>query len=213
MGGRKGSVAFAVPPAAYNLQFDNGSLGGRYIPLGDRIYDTEQIYPGDRSHSIIVSYLLPWDGRSDYSIPILYNTISTTLLIQEGPRVNTDLLSEAGVEVIANEAYQKYVGQNLTPDETLTFEVSPAGGVGKALPLIGLAVAGGVLVGGGVFWMVNRRQQAPIRAVEGLSGGEESLVREMADLDAAYQAGRINRFEWEVRRAELKAALAESLEG
>lgn len=212
-GGRKGTVAVAVPPDAYSIAFEDGSLGGRFIPVSDRIYDTEQIFPGDQSHSIILTYLLPYEGRSEFSLPVLYDTLSVTVLMQEGPRVQSDVLSEAGVQVIGEEAYQNYVGTNLAAGDTLSFSIAPTSNLGRVLPTVALALAGGLLIGGGLYWTINRRQMAPAYEVAGLAGPEESLVREIADLDAAYEAGKINRFDWEARRAALKADLAELLEG
>lgn len=214
--GQRGSLAIALPPDAYGVQFEEGQLGGRYVEVGDRIYDTTQVLPGERSHAIIVSYVLPFDGSSrDVEIPLDYGAEQITVLVQGEVDVRASGLSEAGVQDIQGEVFDQYVGTQLAPGDTLTLRLSAGGFLGGlpdwVLPaLIGLGVA--LVVGGGAIWVINRRTAEDIDDEDDdrvVPDDQAALLRQIAELDDAYDAGRIDRFEYDTRRAELKARLAE----
>lgn len=216
MGGSRGSVAISLPPEAYGVQFEEGEIGGRFVPSGDRYYDLSQLPPGSRSHAIIVNYFLPYDGEAEVDIPILYRTEQVTVLAQEGQRARSDQVSEAGSEVIAETPYTKYTGQGLAAGDTLSLEVrTRAQGIGgNTLSIVLAALAGVLLVAGVGYWFLQREEPEPAtRADASLPGRAEALVEAIAQLDADFEAGRVNRFEYESRRAELKAELTAALEG
>lgn len=211
-GGQRGSVAISLPPDAYNVTFEEGQLGGRFVPLADKIYDTDPLLPGQRSHSIVVTYFLPFDGPRDVEIPILYQTRQVTLLADESERIRSAQLNSAGTEVIQNTAYNKYLSTALAAGDILKLRVSAGGASGRLAPILLASAAGVLLVGGGVYWIVQRRTSGPAPRVVGLTPRQEALAREIVQLDEAFEAGRINRFEYEARRADLKATLAEEME-
>lgn len=213
VGGRRGSVAIAIPPDAYSVQFEDGQLGGRFIPVGDRIYDTDLMPPGNRSHNIIVTYFLPFNGSREVELPILYNTQRVTVLVQEGQRVRSEQLSEAGTEVIGDVAYRQYLGAALSPADALTLRVQRQVGMGNVLPLVMGSLAALLLIAGVVYWLIQRRTLAPVPVAAGLTPQQEALVREIARLDEEFAAGRINRLIYEAQRADLKATLAKLMQG
>jgi mono/diheme cytochrome c family protein len=211
-GGRRGSVSVAVPPDAYGLTFEEGQLGGRYIPVGDRIYDTDQMLPGARSHAIVMNYFLPYEDSRDIELPLYFDTSQVTVLVQEGQRIRSDQLNEAGTEVIDQNAYANYLGQNFSAGDTLSLHVSVGRSVGRIVPIVLLAAAGALLVGGAAYWFFQQRAALSAPAAAGLTPQQETLIREIARLDEAYEAGRVDRFTYETRRADLKADLAAGLE-
>jgi mono/diheme cytochrome c family protein len=211
-GGRRGSVSVAVPLDAYGLTFEDGQLGGQYIPVGDRIYDTAQMLPGTRSHAIVMNYFLPYEDARDIEIPLFFNTSQVTVLVQEGQRIRSDQLTEAGTEVIDQNAYANYIGQDLSAGDTLSLHITPGGSVGRVVPIVLLAAAGALLIGGTAYWFFQQRAAVSSSGAIGLTPQNEALVHEIARLDEAYEAGRVDRFTYETRRADLKAELAAGLE-
>ncbi len=214
-GGQRGSVAIALPPDAYNISFDQGQLGGRYIELGDRIYDTQEFPPGSQSESVVVTYFLPLSGNSrEVSLPLDYTTTQATVLMQSGTKLRSGQLTAAGTQTISGESYDQFSGQNFNPGDTLIFTVQGPSPVTQALPLALGILAGVLVVGGLAYWLIVVRRQAPLPAASaGLPPDEEALIREIAELDRAFEEGRIDRFEYEARRSDLKAAIAERLGG
>ncbi len=59
---------------------------------------------------------------------------------------------------------------------------------------------------------MQRRTLAPAPAAAGYTSEEAALAAEIAELDEAFAAGRVNRFDYEARRAALKAEMAALLE-
>jgi hypothetical protein len=215
-GGRRGSVHFQLPPEAFNVQFEEGTLGGRFVPVGDEIYDTAQVLPGAGSHTIVMVYLVPYDGSFEMALPLPYNTRQVTLLAQEGGRVRAPMLTEAGSEVIEESVYDKFTAIDLPAGETLsiTLRGTPGAGVSRwLLPALGVLSAA-LIVSAGAYWAVRRRETGSGTA-EGyaLSGEALALARRIAELDEAFEAGRMNRLEYEARRAALKADLADLVQG
>ena len=211
-GGRRGGVAIALPPDAYGVQFEEGEMGGRFIAAGDLIYDMQQVTPGSRSHTIVLSYFLPADGAREISLPLLYRTSQITVLAPEGRQISSGQLNPAGTEVISGAAYNKYLGQNLVPGSTLSFTVRPAFSARTTLQIVLGAALGVVVIGGVILLIVQRRRWSEAEPAEGLQPEVEALIRQIAELDEAFEAGRLNRFEYEAQRAALKAALAEKME-
>lgn len=216
-GGQRGSVAISLPPDAEGVAFEEGTLGGRFIEVGDKIYDTQQVSPGDSSHAIIVQYFLPFDGAREIDIPLPHGANQITVLTQGESEIDSDQLNPAGTQNIEGDVYTQYVGQGLGPGDTLHLTIGAAGFAANlgdwALPaLVGFGTL--LLVGGGVYWIANRRAAGGdlSDALDELSTEQETLIRQIAELDNAYDAGKINRLDYEAQRAELKAALADELQ-
>jgi mono/diheme cytochrome c family protein len=211
-GGRRGSVNFTLPLDAYNVSFQDGQLGGRYVVVGDMIYDTEQVLPGSGSHTIIATYFVPFNGGEDIQVPIFYPTDQVNVLVYEDAHVRSDVLSPAGVQVVDNQAYNKYLAQGLSAGDTLSFHVQGGGLSGNLVPI--LVAAGGALavlvaVGAGFASYLRRGDRSEVAApATTFTAEQESLIRQIADLDDSFEAGRVNRLEYEALRAELKARLA-----
>ena len=210
-GGRRGSVAVSIPEDAYGLTFEEGQLGGRFVQVGDVVYDTEQLYPGSQSQAVIVNYFVPYDGPREIELPIAYDTAQLNLLVEDGQRVRSDAITEAGSEVIEQLPYDKYLAQALAAGDSVTLRIQPEANR-NLLPTIGFVLAGVLIVAGVAFWFVQRRALAPAPAAAGYSSEEAALAAEIAELDEAFEAGRINRFDYEARRAALKAEMAALLE-
>ncbi len=212
-GGRRGSVAVQLPPGALSVTFEDDRQGSRFVQVGDRIYDMDIMPPGEGVHSIIVSYFLDYDGTREVALPVTYTTRQVNMLVQEGQRVRTDRLSPAGVEVFEGQAYGRFVGQDLAAGDVLALKVrSTALGRSTISVVIGAALAALVIVGV-IAWFVRGRAWGRVPAAAGLTPDQEALVRQIVELDGAFEAGRVDRFEYEARRADLKAALAEGMEG
>jgi len=197
--GRRVSVRAPIPPNAANVIFDEDATGVRFVITGGSAYDTEYVLPGSRSHVISFSYLLPGD-TSEIVLPITYPTARVNVLAQPGLRVRSPALTAAGVETIEATPYDAYTGGAMAPGAALTLRFSAPGiGVGAALAIL---LAGAALAAG-IVWIIRRRPHA------GWTPRQTMLIRQIADLDGAFEAGRINRLDYEARRADLKARLAE----
>lgn len=217
-GGRRGSVIVPIPADAYGLSFDGGELGGRFVAAGELVYDTRQVFPGQESHVVTASYIVPFDGSGQIALPITYPTRSVTVLIEEGMQVRSTVLADGGSQVIQEQAFQKYVAQDLAAGQSLDLQIGSAAGWVETLRIVLAALVGLLGIASVLYWLLvaRKRGEAPVAETDHPSGPvdaeRQELLRQMAALDEALEAGKINRFEWETRRAELKADLVEKTE-
>ncbi len=56
------TVAFHVPTDAVELGFENGRLGERFHQIGDLVYDTTPVLPGEGTRQIVMQYAVPYEG-------------------------------------------------------------------------------------------------------------------------------------------------------
>lgn len=204
--GQNVGVSVSLPPNAFDVVLDEDELGSRFVSVGNTVYDTEYAPPGQRSHTISFSYLLPADVRI-VTLPITHTTARVNVLAEPGIRVRSSSLAAAGTQAIEDDRFDAYTGRDLTAGDTLTLRLRiPGEGSNTTLIALGVGVAFAAAFGG-IYLAVRNR-----RSVAGMSAQQETLIRQIADLDEAFEAGRINRFDYEARRADLKATLAEEFQ-
>ncbi len=206
--GIQGTVAVAVPEAATALEFDGGVLGDRFIRQGESIYDTRQVYPGQQTHTVMLRYLLPAGNRQEVEIPILYNTAQVTVMAQEGQTVRSSMLTAGEAQAMDTIVFNTYTAEGLGPGDTLSFTLRTGGGIGSVNPLaVALVTAGLLLIGVMVYLLMARRGPTPGEAED--EAADDDLERLLAELDEELAEGKINRFEYEARRAALLAGMSE----
>jgi mono/diheme cytochrome c family protein len=211
-GGRRGSVSFRVPPAAYNIQFEQGSIGGRYVAADGRIYDTQYVLPGQQSHTIALAYLLPYKGDIGLPLPLDYQAGLVAVMAPPSLNISGDGLSPGQPMQFQGTTFQTYEAHGVSTESSLVVAVSaPLTGTGL-LRVILSALLGVIAIGGAIYWLIyERRKAAPVSGSPLQGAEQQALLAQIAGLDASYKARKIKRVEYELRRAELKAELAEKL--
>lgn len=208
-GGRRGSVAISLPPDAYGVTFEQNLLGGRFIAQDDRIVDTSLTPPGRASNAIGLTYFLPLDQVREIAIPLHYQTLQINLLLEGNHRLTSQQVKRAGSQTLDGQAYDLYIGQNLPAGESLTFEVrQPFLSRSTLQAALSVALLLLLLVGGLYWWLSGRQANAGGKRKPLVE--QKALIVEIAALDDAFEAGKLNRFEYEARRAELKAQVLEA---
>ena len=208
--GREAVLLLPFPRGARLLSDDQG---GRYVliekldDLPDSVIDTLPVAPG-ADHQIVLEYFLPYqrelDFQQDFSNML---DAAVTVTLADALRVdNAAFLTED--ESAAADGRRVYAGQlKMASEARLAFRISSAeAGIvsGDVLPLLvggAAALVGALLVGLG--WLKRSRDAG--------SSEINSLVAELARLDADHDQGRINHDLYHHRRRELKAKLAERM--
>ena len=215
--GREAVLLLQFPRGAHVLSDDQG---GRYVlienmdSLPNSVIDTQPVAPG-AGHQIALEYFLPYQDGLDFQQEFSNSLdAEVTLRISDSLTVESDLfLSES--EGAAAGAARVYSGRlQMESEPQLAFRISgepfatssadPQVVTGEVLPL--LVVGAAALVAGaliGLGWL--KRSRA------GGAGEIDSLVAELARLDADHDQGRINHDLYHHRRRELKAKLAERM--
>ncbi len=198
-----------LPVGAQNFSIDpNSMLPDTLVPNGDGLDYYEAVPVGSGSAQIIYQYSLP-GGSAVLDRPLFQNVSVVNMLIEGDPAqvsVSSPQLTSAGPQTIQGKTYQQYKGANLAAGQTLSITIgSAAAGASLSWPVIaGIAL---VVVGvvGLVLWLRSRRKLAG--ATLDLGGEREALLDQIAALDDDFEAGQIDKIDYNARRARLKAKL------
>jgi mono/diheme cytochrome c family protein len=210
-----GVIEVVLPEGALGLAFEEGSAPNRFVPTGQGFVDTAPVRPGVMSAQLVFSYALPYQGSLDFSQPVLHPVEAVVVLIPEGGlRLTGEGVEDQGVREASGSNAHSYTLGPLEAGETLAFRLSgrlrQASTSGNVLSsvAIGAAVLGVSLIAAGLWWY--RRPSAVRSTPDGASSdveGREALLRELAELDDAHEAGRIDAPTYARRREQLKRRL------
>ncbi|MEZ4637488.1 MAG: c-type cytochrome [Caldilineaceae bacterium] len=123
------TLEMPLPEGAEEIGLQDGAIGGVYRQVGNRIYDTRPVPPGDGMRQIFVRYRLPFDGDAiTIQQPLDYNMSGLNLLVADLPELEVDAqasngdLTFAGVQDIQGLSYLQWTAAAMQPqDFTLTF--------------------------------------------------------------------------------------------
>ncbi|HQY91022.1 c-type cytochrome [Caldilinea sp.] len=228
------TVGIQLPPDAQELSFQNGALGDRFRQVGDVVYDTLPVTPGDSTQQIIAQYAIPYQGTSfdlkqtfDYPVDVL------SLLVSNFPNLRVDVpaMTFDSIQNIQGTEYQVWGQEAFGPGEV---EVKLQGLLerGAANPRsVGAATEGGAsqlaavappletwvsyamlaivaaILLGLVGVAMQRGAFAAASSRHDLQSVRESLLTEVARIDDLHALGQMNDNEWLRRRAGLKSQL------
>ncbi len=225
------TVAIQVPPDAQEIFFQNGRMGDRFRRVGDRIYDTAPVIPGEATRQIVVQYTIPYpDTRYTLVQRFLYPVRSINLLIPALARLQAqvDALQPQPDQVIQDQTFRLWQGNDLPADATVEVRLSGllepgavdpqmAGGVARPGSrglgfldpqrpwLYTLLVA--VVLLGGLAWAWSQGLLGGRLSSEELHRQREALLDQIARLDDLHALGELEEDEWRRRREPLKRRL------
>jgi hypothetical protein len=224
-------MQFALPKGATNLQFQQGSLGGRYVATDNGFGDTQSIPPGTDQGQLLFYFNLPYDQKADIALPVTMAVKSVVLMVPKGSvKVQGANIQDGGDQNVQGVTFHLYNADNLAAGSTLAFTLS---GTPSATVTPGLVSGGSLLtieigltifvlaLGAAFFWLRRASRQTakaeaasvPANGASSQAGGEEpeTLIDAIIALDDLYQAGKLPESAYRERRAELKARLAEQM--
>ena len=117
--GQRATSRFLLPQGSYNLAFDDGSLGGRFLGTRGGFIDTEPLWPG--TTSVMFRYVLDCKaGDCSLIKDVTHPTSNLNVLIADtGARVDSNRLTFEGKMEAQGDHYLNYVGHNLVPGDRL----------------------------------------------------------------------------------------------
>ena len=123
IGGRRWASRFYLPQGSYDLAFDDGSLGGRFMAAEGGFVDTEPLWPG--STSVLYSYRLDCQASDcDLTREIAHPIADLNVLVPDsGVQVRSEWLAFEGEREAGGQPYLNYVGRDLAPGTTLDLHV------------------------------------------------------------------------------------------
>jgi hypothetical protein len=213
--GKKETLRFSVPPDAANLNFIHGLTPEGIVRTKTGFSDTASVLPGPRR--VVFAYTLPLSsGGGSIEKTIEYPTGKFLLLVSKSnEQVTVEGLAGGDTVKIENEDFIRWSGENLAPGHEITIRfVNPAAWKDyikyAGIALLVLAVGGGILysslargkgAGAGEARKNGKR--------ESLMDRRSALIKEIAALDDAYEAGRVDEGTYKEIRESRKAELVE----
>lgn len=199
--------------------------------------DTVPLRPGQSSLNLLVRYTLPYDDALDISHPVHYDVRSTNLVVPDaGVDLSGDNWQEGEPQTMGQAGiFRTFTRSGVPAGDTIGFSLqgearlSPAAAPGANVPL--RDQTGELLIGAGVLllaiaigaysvrlWRQNQEdpQEAQPAAAEVVdepqqkpdtAGRRQELLRAIAALDDAYEAGEIAKSDYEQQRQALKDEL------
>lgn len=223
-------INFDLPEGAVNLQFEDSSLGDRYIKTEKGFGDRASILPGLGQHQVLFAYELPYDKKLDLSlIPPIPVDAAVVMLPQDGVKLKSDQMESAGERDVQGMKFLMYNATNaLTAGQSLKVQLTGrASSTGTAsdqdsiLPVAvgGIAFALALIVGG--VWFFRNRQLTRSEPDKGSNyetddqgddENSETIIDAIVTLDDLYQSGQLPELAYQERRDQLKVRLRELLE-
>lgn len=213
---RSASVIISLPVGAIISGFDNPQ---RYVYVEDTftLIDTLPVLPGDE-HIIRLSYLLPYSTSAVIEYAVNYPMQGPLRLLLSSAEMTAEGegISAVGPEQIGSATYYTYGAEmSLLPGDVINFTLR-GGGVAtptavtssNLLPVIAIMIGVALAVVGAFFTVQNRLA----KMVQQNGQQIDSLIRQIADLDAQHETGQINHDVYQRQRAELKERLAALLD-
>ena len=188
-------VADTLTPNANGLDFYG------YIPVGT-----------SNAASIAFSYQLP-GTKFALDRTLFQNVKVVNVLIAGAPdqvQVSGDNFMSGGTQDFSGQTYQLYQATNLAPGQQISLTVGSGGAVLDWRVLLGglLIVAGAA---GLAIWFVRQRRRLAPGAIDARAQ-QDALLDQIAALDDAFEAGEIDKVDYNARRTRLKARLVKLME-
>jgi mono/diheme cytochrome c family protein len=211
------TALFALPGGFTNLSFQGGGLGDRYQLLADGFGDTVPIVPGPETRQMLFSFTLPYSSSLAFAQPVFYAARSVEILVPEGGvTFSGPGLVDQGLKDTQGRTYHAYSLADLEPGETIAFSLlgrptddgasGASSSVSRRTLLIGGLTFGLVLAMIAYWWVGRRAARTPAPAPAG-TASRDRLLQSIAELDDAFEAGKISETEHRAKREKLKARL------
>ncbi|MEW6568417.1 MAG: c-type cytochrome [Chloroflexota bacterium] len=198
-----------LPEGAQVLEVSGTSAGDRFAQTARGFTFSTPLIPGEGTAQAAVIFSLPFSGSMELSQPMSLTADSAVILIQEGGlRARGAGLADAGTASMAGTVLHQYVAGPFQPGESLTLTLSAR----RPFPwplVIGGAALLAATAAAGLWWLrLRRRATGPSTAgSEREADLKETLLRALADLDDAFEAGELEEDDYRARRQDLKRQL------
>ncbi len=225
------SLVFSLPPGALIVGYNDES---RYIVMQDEslLIDTAPVIP-DVEHIVQVVYIVPYSGGAilEQRLNYAFNGEGRLLVYPTDTTIQSDQFAPIGPQQLGETIYQAYGGTlALQPGDVIRYDVtgstldtaSRSGNLVDAnfLPLVIIIVVVGEILLIGFLYLRHRQRRAGSAPADMIGktkrpGGTvdqalmDGLIRQIAELDAAYEQGEITETDYQQQRAALKSRLAD----
>ncbi len=219
-----GVVPFTLPEGAGEPQFQDGVLGGRYLPTADGFMDTLTVHPGQGQYQVLYATTLPYNKKITFRQSYPIKVDATLFMVPDGIKLKGAGLEDSGTRDVQGAIYRTYTGKGLSAGSTFEATISGKAGGESGISLadgsssslaIGLGAFGVVLIGVGIwFYRQTREQEEDEEPSDDLSEMDDpqTVMDAIIALDDLYKEGDLPEDAYRARRAALKEHLKDLLD-
>ena len=226
--GRLTTVGIPLPSDAVGLAFAEDIPADRFVQSDGKLLDTEPVPPGEQTLTVFYSYHLPVTDslvtmQRSYDYPI---TDLNFLLTQPGLAARGDQLLDVGPQSIMDQEFAVYAAGALpagTPlNVDLLVETTEMAGSSATTEIgqpitdnqgllrgLGLGLAVLTVLGAVLYPLLTAQSRPPAVTASALASNPQArpLLAELADLQAAFEAGQLDEETYQQQRANIWEAL------
>jgi len=230
--GKPNALLFSLPPGARFLSLAAGFDGYNTVQVDSGFASNAAVPPGTSEFSF--SFQVPYSGTGyHFTYKAIYPTLSLTLLTPTNILTTPQGLTSKGPTNTKSGTYQMFQTKTLKANDSVGAQLDGLPARVKTTPqqsslnsgllwLVALLIVLIVLAGiGGYIYntrkrraaRVRQRQKPEVRKHPVPSPGKkaattkDALLRELLELDKAYEAGKLKKAAYQDQRARLKARL------
>lgn len=206
-------IFYPLPEGATNLQFQQGSIGTRYVKTADGFGDLQPI-SANSSSQILFAYDMDYPNKLSLSLKMPMPVQAAVFMLPAGSlTIKSDQLVSDGNRNVQGMNIQTYSAADLPANAQLDLQisgkikVSPAATDNSALSLV---IGGSVLLIAivvAIFWFSSSlKKKKMLSLVEG-EADQDTLLDAIIALDDSYKNGGITESAYHSRRDELLAQI------
>ena len=224
-------LPFDLPQGATNLEFQDGTLGDRFIQTPTGFADTMSVRPSTGEYQVLFAFDLPYDRKLSFQQPLVVPVNAVTVMVPEvGIKMKSDQFQAGDIRDVQGIQFRMYTSGQINAGGDVTLELSGSpkqtstslvtGSNNRTNLLIGIGSLGLVLVVAGV-WIWNR-QRSRLEETDEPQEEADPEIDALADpntimdaiiaLDDLYQAGELPEEAYQQRRSTLKERLREVMD-
>ncbi len=200
------TFVLSLPPGAYAFQVESGLDLSQVRQAGHVLLSTQPLLPG--AHQVAYSYRLVREkGKTLYQRPIDYPTSVFSFFVSDlSTNVTSEVLAREENFAIRGREYIRLAAGNLNPGTVVEVTLSRGGLLSSPtlrwlVPLVVALFVAVVLI---LFVRYPRVKQTQKEAADPRARRREELLYQIAELDEAYEAGKIPEEDYKTRRQKLK---------
>ena len=213
-------VIFSLPEGATNIEFENGTLGQRYVRTADGFGDTVSIPPGSGVYQVLVYYNLPYQNAKLDFAQVMNYPVGAVVAMTPANRVKLkgSLFDDMGIQSIPSGDVQVYGGGVIEKGGKLEFrlsgkpdslEGSQFSGLSRvegyviAIGILGIAL----ILAGVIVFIRNRNVNGEVQPKTEVLDQKDQILDSIIALEDLYNDGEITEKVFHKKRDELKLKL------
>ncbi len=220
-------LTFDLPAGASNLQFQDSTIGQRYVQTPNGFGDTLGVQPGSAQHQVLFAYDLPYPNKLSVDIPVSLPVKAAVVMLPDaGVSMQSSQLQDSGQQTVQGMNFHVFTSGELNLGSTLKLALSgkadqsASGAASSPGSALNILIGGIVLVlalTGSSLWLYFKQRklkpapQASDAPPEAAAPDADSLMDAIAALDDLYRAGKLPQEAYMQRRSELKAQLKQAM--